>query len=204
MSWVPKVDSEFGEYRIQALIGHGGMSVVYLAQHKSLERKVALKIMSPALTESKDFQERFTRESRLAAALDHPNIIPIYEAGERDGVFFIAMRYVDGSDLKHLIQRDGPLDQARTGSIITQVANALAAAHDEGLVHRDIKPANILIMSRRTGEDGDHVYLSDFGVAKHTASRVALTKTGLFVGTADYAAPEQIEGGPLDGRVDIY
>jgi serine/threonine-protein kinase len=204
VDWVPKVSTRFGQYEIQALIGHGGMSVVYRAEHVALGRKVALKILSPALTDDEDFQERFTRESRLAAALDHPNIVPIYEAGNEAGAFFIAMRYVDGSDLKQLIQREGPLDPARTSSIIKQVASALSAAHDENLVHRDVKPANILISSRRREDDGDHVYLSDFGIAKHAASRVNLTKTGLFVGTAEYAAPEQIEGHQLDGRSDIY
>ena len=204
MDWVPKVSTRFAQYEIQALIGHGGMSVVYRAEHVTLGRKVALKILSPALTDDEDFQERFTRESRLAAALDHPNIVPIYEAGNEAGAFFIAMRYVDGSDLKQLIQREGPLDAARTSSIIKQVASALSAAHDENLVHRDVKPANILISARRRDDDGDHVYLSDFGIAKHAASRVNLTKTGLFVGTAEYAAPEQIEGHQLDGRSDIY
>ena len=204
MSWVPRIDTQFGDYRIEMLIGHGGMSVVYRAEHISLGRKVALKILSPALTEQTDFQERFVRESRMAAALDHQNIIPIYEAGDVDGVYFIAMRYVDGHDLKHLIKQEGPLDARRTSSIITQVASALAIAHDEGLVHRDVKPANVLLSARRPGEDHDHVYLSDFGVAKQTASDVALTRTGLFVGTADYAAPEQIEGKPLDGRTDVY
>jgi serine/threonine protein kinase len=204
VSWVPKIDTQFGQYHIQEHIGHGGMSVVYRAQHVSLARNVALKILSPALTDDEAFRERFIRESRMAAALDHPNIIPIYEAGELDGVFFIAMRYVDGPDLHELLHEHGPFDVERSLSIVSQVASALSVAHDQGLVHRDVKPANVLVSAIRNGEEADHVYLSDFGVAKQTASNVALTKTGMFVGTVYYASPEQIEGYPLDGRSDIY
>jgi serine/threonine protein kinase len=204
MSWVPKIDSEFAGYRIVALIGHGGMSVVYRAEHLSLGRQVALKLLAPHLTEDASFRERFTRESRLAASLEHPNIIPIYEAGDENDVFFIAMRFVDGSDLKSILKRDGPLDLARAVSICTQIAAALNVAHSRDLVHRDIKPANILIASGMGPEESDHVYVSDFGVAKQTSDAAPLTRTGLFVGTADYAAPEQIEGKPLDGRADIY
>jgi predicted Ser/Thr protein kinase len=204
MSWVPRIGTQFGQYQIQELIGHGGMSVVYRAQHVSLERNVALKILSPALTEDVEFRERFSRESRVAAALDHPNIIPIYEAGELDDVFFIAMRYVDGPNLHELLQGQGPLDTERSISIISQVASALATAHDQGLVHRDVKPANVLVSATRGDAEADHVYLTDFGVAKLSGSQVALTKTGVFVGTVDYASPEQIEGHSLDGRSDVY
>jgi hypothetical protein len=204
MSWVPKIDTEFAGYRIAALIGHGGMSVVYRAEHLSLGRQVALKLLAPHLTEDESFRERFTRESRLAAGLEHPNIIPIYEAGDEDGVFYIAMRLVEGSDLKSILKSDGPLELDRAISIITQIAAALNVAHSRDLVHRDIKPANILIASGMGPEESDHVYVSDFGVAKQTSDAAPLTRTGLFVGTADYAAPEQIEGKPLDGRADIY
>jgi serine/threonine-protein kinase len=179
------------------------MSIVYRAEHLSLGRTVALKLLAPQLSEDQDFRERFTRESRLAASLDHPNIIPIYEAGEEDGVFWIAMRYVAGSDAKNLLKREGPLTPERAVEIIAPVASALGAAHGKGLVHRDVKPANILLASEEGMEDEAHVYLSDFGVAKHSASR-ALTKTGIFVGTAEYASPEQIEGKQLDGRADVY
>jgi serine/threonine-protein kinase len=203
VSWVPRIDSEFAGYRLGSLLGTGGMSIVYRAEHLSLGRTVALKLLAPQLSEDQDFRERFTRESRLAASLDHPNIIPIYEAGEEDGVFWIAMRYVAGSDAKNLLRREGPLDPERTLEIIAPVASALGAAHGKGLVHRDVKPANILLASEEGVEDEAHVYLSDFGVAKHSASR-ALTKTGIFVGTAEYASPEQIEGKQLDGRADVY
>jgi serine/threonine-protein kinase len=203
VAWVPKIGSEFGGYRLESLIGHGGMSIVYRARSLSLDRIVALKLLAPQLSEDEAFRERFLRESRMAAALDHPNVIPIFEAGEADGVFFIAMRYVEGLDLKSLLKREGPLPLDRTSSIISQVASALGAAHEKGLVHRDVKPANILIASRYGPEESDHVYLSDFGVVKHSASR-PLTQTGMFVGTAEYASPEQIEGKELDGRADVY
>jgi tRNA A-37 threonylcarbamoyl transferase component Bud32 len=200
---VPKIGAEFGGYRLESLIGHGGMSIVYRAQHLSLERTVALKLLAPQLSDDEAFRERFLRESRLAASLDHPNVIPIYEAGEEDGVFFIAMRYVEGLDLKTLLKREGSLPLDRTSSIISQVSNALGAAHAKGLVHRDVKPANILIASGYGPEESDHVYLSDFGVVKHSGSQ-PLTQTGMFVGTAEYASPEQIEGKELDGRADVY
>jgi hypothetical protein len=174
------------------------MSVVYLAEHIRLGRKVALKLLAPALSEDESYRERFIRESRRAAELDHPNIIPIYDAGEDDGQLYIAMRYVEGADLKALIKRDGPLQLGRVLFMLEQVAGALDAAHDRDLVHRDVKPSNILV-----SEPSDRVYLTDFGVVKHTASR-GLTKTGFFIGTVDYAPPEQIEGLPLDPRTDVY
>jgi serine/threonine-protein kinase len=201
--WIPRIGDEYAGYRLVSLIGHGGMSIVYKAEHIKLERTVALKLLSPQLSEDEDFRERFQRESKVAAALEHPNIIPIYEAGDENGVFYIAMRYVDGADLKTRLKQDGPLDAAQVASLVSQVAAALEAAHEKGLIHRDVKPANILIAVGAGVEGSDHAYLSDFGVAKNTAA-AGFTKTGLFVGTADYASPEQIEGRELDGRADVY
>jgi tRNA A-37 threonylcarbamoyl transferase component Bud32 len=201
---MPQLGAEFAGYRLEELVGRGGMSIVYRAQHLRLERIVALKVLMPELSQDDSFRERFTRESRLAASLDHPNVIPIYEAGDEDGVFYIAMRFVGGSTLKAVLESEGPLPPARTASVLSQVASALHAAHEEkGLVHRDVKPANILVVPGHGPEGGDHVYLSDFGIAKQRAAG-ALTKTGMFVGTADYAAPEQIEGRELDRRADVY
>ena len=204
VSWIPRIGAEFAGYRLEELIGHGGMSIVYRAQHLRLERTVALKLLMPELSEDESFRERFIRESRLAAALDHPNVIPIFEAGDEEGVFYIAMRYVPGATLKALLESEKQLDPARTASIISQVASALHAAHEQkGLVHRDVKPANILVVPGHGADEADHIYLSDFGIAKQRAAG-GLTKTGMFVGTADYAAPEQIEGKDLDRRADVY
>jgi serine/threonine protein kinase len=193
-----RVGTEVAGYRLEQVLGHGGMSVVYLAEHIRLGRKVALKLLAPALSEDDSYRERFVRESRRAAELEHPNIIPIYDAGEDDGQLYIAMRYVEGSDLKSIIKRDGPMPLGRVIFILEQIAGALEAAHERDLVHRDVKPSNILVST-----PSDRVYLTDFGVVKHTASR-GLTKTGFFIGTVDYAPPEQIEGLPLDPRTDIY
>ncbi len=201
---MPEVGTEFAGYRLEEVVGRGGMSIVYRAQHLRLERTVALKVLMQELSQDDSFRERFTRESRLAASLDHPNVIPIYEAGDQDGVFYIAMRFVGGSTLKAVLESEGPMPPARAASILSQVASALDAAHEEkGLVHRDVKPANILVVPGHGHEGGDHVYLSDFGIAKQRAAG-ALTKTGMFVGTADYASPEQIEGRELDRRADVY
>ena len=198
MSATTRVGTEVAGYRLEKVLGRGGMSVVYLAEHIRLGRKVALKLLAAGLSEDADYRARFIRESRRAAELDHPSIIPIFDAGEADGQLYIAMRYVDGGDLKTLIDREGPLNVGRTLFILEQVASALDVAHEHNLIHRDVKPSNILIT-----EPSDRVFLTDFGVVKHTASH-GLTKTGLFIGTIDYAAPEQIEGLSLDGRTDVY
>ncbi|HST16881.1 MAG TPA: serine/threonine-protein kinase [Gaiellaceae bacterium] len=203
VGWIPRIGEEFAGYRLVALIGHGGMSIVYRAEHIGLGRTVALKLLSPELSGDASFRERFERESRIAAGLEHPNVIPIYEAGEQDGVLYIAMRYVEGSDLKTRLRRDGPLQSEQAASLVAQVAAALEAAHHRELVHRDVKPANILVADDAGVGGTAHIYLSDFGVAK-SSSGSGLTRTGLFVGTADYASPEQIEGKQLDGRADVY
>jgi hypothetical protein len=203
MAQILEVGSEFAGYRIEALIGRGGMGELYQAEHPRLGNKVALKLLAPELADEHLFRERFVRESRLAASLNHPNVIPIFDAGEEGGLLYIAMRFVDGPDLKALLERDGPLSLERVLSIVEQVGGALDCGHHRGLVHRDVKPANILLEEGMNGAGG-HVYLSDFGVAKHTLSRSGLTSTGQFVGTIDYIAPEQIEGKTLDGRADVY
>jgi YVTN family beta-propeller protein len=191
-------------YRVESLIGRGGMSVVYLAEDVHLGRKVALKLLAPDLAQDEKFRERFVRESRLAASLEHPNIVTVYDARESDGLLYIAMRYVAGGDLKTLIAQEGPLDPERTVSILGQAASALDTAHAEGLIHRDVKPGNMLITPRSESFGIDRVYLSDFGLTKRASSDSGITATGQFVGTLDYAAPEQFEGKALDGRADVY
>jgi Protein kinase domain len=189
-------------YRMEERIGAGGMAVVFRARDSRLNRTVALKVLIPALAADEDFRERFLRESRAAAAVDDPHIIPVYEAGEADGVLFIAMRFVAGGDLRAVIRREGPLPAQRAALFISPVASALDAAHAAGLVHRDVKPANILV-DTRPGRP-DHVYLSDFGLSKGALSSVGLTGTGQFLGTPDYSAPEQVSGRAVDGRADQY
>ena len=181
---------EVAGYRIERTLGRGGMSVVYLAEHDWLQRKVALKVLAPQLAEDERFRERLVRESRLAASLDHPNVIPIYEAGASGGDLFIAMRYVEGTDLRTLLHEGGALEPERAIAIVRQVAAALDAAHEQGLVHRDVKPGNVLLARQRGSEAGEHVYLSDFGLTKRSSSDSGITGTGQFVGTLDYAAPE--------------
>ena len=186
----------FSNYRVDSLVGRGGMGVVYLARDLSLDRPVALKLIAPELADDEEFRARFLREPKLAASLDHPNVIPIYEAGEHEGQLYLAMRYVEGSDLRTLLEREGKLSPQRTLAILAQVAGALDAAHRRALVHRDMKPANVLL-----DEEG-HAYLTDFGITKHLGG--ASTDTGRLVGTLDYLAPEQIRGEPVDARTDCY
>jgi Protein kinase domain len=199
-----RIGSELAGYRIEVPIGRGGMGVVYRAEQLRLGRKVALKLLAPELAENQGFRARFEHESRLAAALDHPNIVPLFEAGEADGLLFISMRYVEGTDLRALLTRHGRLEPERALSIAGQVGSALDAAHMRGLVHRDVKPGNILIAGDGAPDLPEHCYLTDFGLTKDTSSPVELTATGTFVGTIDYIAPEQIEGAKPDGRGDQY
>ena len=189
-------------YRLEAQVGAGGMAVVFRARDERLGRSVALKILVPALTGDSAFRRRFIAESRAAAAVDDPHIIPVYEAGEASGMLFIAMRFVMGGDLRRVLEREGPLPPGRIAEFISPVASALDAAHAAGLVHRDVKPANILV-DARAGRP-DHVYLSDFGVSKGAVSSVSLTGAGQFLGTPGYSAPEQIRGLAVDGRTDQY
>jgi hypothetical protein len=194
--------SRVAGYRLEARIGAGGMAVVFRARDEELRRLVALKILAPALAADAEFRERFVRESRAAAAVDDPHIIPVHAAGEADGVLYIAMRFVAGGDLRSLVMREGPLPPDRAAALLSPVAAALDAAHATGLVHRDVKPANILV-DTCPGRP-DHVYLSDFGLSKSTLSAVSLTRAGHFLGTPHYSAPEQISGGAVDGRTDQY
>jgi len=189
-------------YKLEAQVGVGGMAAVFRARDERLGRLVALKVLAPTLTADDAFRRRFIAESRAAAAVDDPHIIPVYEAGEANGALFIAMRFVQGGDLRGVLGREGVLAVARAAAFISPVASALDAAHAAGLVHRDVKPANILV-DARPGRP-EHVYLSDFGVSKGAMSSVSLTAAGQFLGTPDYSAPEQIQGLAVDGRADQY
>ncbi len=188
--------STFAGYLVESLVGRGGMGVVYRATDLSLQRPVALKLIAPKLAQDERFRARFLREPRLAASLDHPNVIPIYEAGEHDGQLYLVMRFVEGSDLKTALEREQRLSPERVVAVLAQVAGALDAAHRRGLVHRDVKPANVLL-----DEEG-HVYLTDFGITKQLGGDS--TDTAQVVGTLDYLAPEQIRTEALDGRTDCY
>jgi serine/threonine protein kinase len=189
-------------YRVEARIGAGGMAMVLRARDEALGRTVALKILAPGHAGDTEFRERFVRESRAVAAVDHPHIIPVYAAGEASGVLYLAMRFVAAGDLRSVVNREGPLSGSRAVALLAPIASALDAAHAAGLVHRDVKPANILVDSSpgRT----EHPYLSDFGLAKGSASSTGLTGTGQFLGTPDYAAPEQITGRPARSQTDQY
>ena len=187
-------------YRIQGLVGRGGMGEVYLAHDDQLGRDVALKVLPPELVDDAEFRARLERESRLAASLDHPNVVTVYQAGEADGVFYLAMRYVDGTDLRALLRREGTLSPERAVAVAEQVAAALDAAHEHGLVHRDVKPSNVL--SADVG-GRERCYLADFGLSQTLADRGVPTD-GRALGTLDYVAPEQIRGDDVDGRADVY
>jgi serine/threonine protein kinase len=193
----PNTRFVFAGHRVDGLAGKGGMGVVYRATDVQLERPVALKLVGAELADDPAFAERFKRESRLAASLDHANVIPIYHAGQEDGRLYVTMRFVEGTDLAEVLRRDRRLAPERAVRITTQVAAALDAAHARGLVHRDVKPANILLQE-------DHVFLTDFGLSKRVGSGDDLTETGAVLGTVDYMAPEQVRGGVVDARSDVY
>jgi tRNA A-37 threonylcarbamoyl transferase component Bud32 len=199
----PRVGTEVAGYRIESLLGWGGMSVVYLAEDPRLKRRVALKLLAASLAEDPLFRDRFLRESELAASIDHPNIVPIYEAGAAEDNLFIAMRYVEGPDLRELLH-SGRMDQADAIGIVAQVASALDAAHARGLVHRDVKPSNVLLDRGARPDGSDHVYLADFGLTKRVSEGSRVGEDSRVLGTIDYVAPEQIAGEETDGRADIY
>src|SRR3954454_4116466 len=188
-------------YRLISLVGEGATRAVYLAEREGTSERVALKLLGDPSAQDERFRRRLLRESELAASLDHDHAVPIVGFGESDGALYLAMRYVDGSDLRELLRSEGPLDSGRAIDLLAQVADALDAAHKRGLVHRDVKPANILV--ERTG-DAEHVYLGDFGLAKHASSASSLTGEHAFVGTIAYVSPEQIRGDEIDGRADVY
>ncbi|CAL9425542.1 serine/threonine-protein kinase [Streptomyces sp. enrichment culture] len=198
------IGARIAGYQVECELGRGGMAVVYRARDLRLERTVALKLLTPDMVRNDTFRRRFAHEQRVAAALDHPHVVPIYEAGETEGVLYIAMRYVPGPDLRALLDREGPLPVGTALRIAAQVASALDAAHDHGLVHRDVKPGNVLVARGTDSDHPEHVYLTDFGLTKKSLSLTGFTAVGEFVGTLDYVAPEQIAGRPVDGRCDLY
>ncbi len=201
MSAKALIGSVVAGYRLISLVGEGATGAVYLAQREGSSERVALKLLDPELARDERFRQRLIRESTLAAGLDHPNAVPIIDFGEAQGTLYLAMRYVDGSDLRELLARDGPLEPARALDLLAQVAAALDAAHAAGLVHRDVKPANILV---EESADGEHAYLGDFGLAKYASSVSSLTSDHAFVGTIAYVSPEQIRGDEIDARADVY
>jgi ABC-type branched-subunit amino acid transport system substrate-binding protein/DNA-binding beta-propeller fold protein YncE/predicted Ser/Thr protein kinase len=190
--------SELAGYRLEEEIGHGGMGLVFRAHDNVLDRSVAVKLVSPGLARDRAFRERFLVESRLAASLDHPNVLPVYDAGEIDGRLYLVMRYVEGSDLQTVLHEEGDLEPVRALEICAQIASALDAAHAKGLVHRDVKPSNVLLDER------EHAYLADFGLARRLAEQAPGFDAGVSLGTPAYIAPEQIRGDPVDGRADQY
>jgi serine/threonine protein kinase len=204
MPQAPRIGTMFAGYRIEGLLGRGGMGVVYRAEHPRLGAPVALKVMGPELATDEVFRERFVREARAAARLTHPNIVPIYDAGEWKGDLYLAMRLIDGQDLRSLLRKAGPLSLEQTHAIGVQIGSALDAAHRSGVIHRDVKPANILVDPGPDAGYGPLAYLGDLGLTKQVESRIGGTPTGEIVGTIDYMAPEQINGEQVDGRSDIY
>lgn len=197
----PALGSEFAGHRLETVLGQGGMGIVYRARNLALDQDRALKVLAPALSGDQRFRERFRRESRLAASIDHPNVIPVHQAGEEAGHLFLAMRLVEGVDLRHLVVRDGALDPAIAAATVGAAAAGLDAAHAAGLIHRDVKPANILVGE---GRDAGRIYITDFGISRSITGGETMTTTGELIGTADFMAPEQIAGDPVDHRADVY
>jgi serine/threonine protein kinase len=199
------VGTDVAGYAVESVLGSGAMGVVYVARQSSPDRRVALKLITPAFANDDVFRRRFLREATAAAAIEHPHILPVYAAGESNGTLFMAMRLIDGRDLREILRGSSRLPLDRIERIVGQVGGALDAAHARGLIHRDVKPGNVLVTEQPDAEDADFCYLMDFGVSTWTASSAAtITATGQMVGTANYMAPEQIEGAGVDGRTDLY
>src|ERR1700754_2037632 len=195
------IGATFAEHVIRGVAGRGGMGIVYRAMHVPLKREVALKVIAPPVSSDEEFRARFRNEFEAAASIVHPNVIPIYHAGEEDGLLFVTMRYVEGVDLARLVAMETELDPVRASILIGHVAAALDAAHAHGLVHRDVKPANVLIEG--AGEV-EHALLTDFGLTKRLQSDQKVTRTGTVIGTFDYTAPEQLDERPVTARTDVY
>jgi serine/threonine protein kinase len=194
---LPEIGDDIAGYKIEALAGRGGMGVVFRAEHLHLGRHVALKVLTADLAGNRSFRQRFIREAQTAARLDHPNIVPVFDAGEVEGLLYIAMKFIDGTDLGHLLDAEERFSPQRTYDLLAAIADGLDTAHTAGLVHRDVKPGNVLVDNARS-------WLTDFGLTKRIASRTALTAAGRTVGTAAYLAPEQIRGQDVDARTDVY
>jgi serine/threonine protein kinase len=190
--------STFAGYEVESVVGAGGIGILYRARQVRLDRPVALKLVESDVARDPMTRERLRREARMVAALDHPNVVPLYAAGEEDGTVYIVTRWVEGTELGALIERDGPLEPSRAARTAAQIAAALEVAHEKGLVHRDIKPSNVILTSE------DHVYLTDFGLAKRAGTAAGLTRVDQMLGTVDYVAPEQIEGSEPAARGDVY
>ncbi len=190
--------STFGEYEVENVVGLGGIGILYRARQVRLDRHVALKLVGEEAARDPVVRERLRREARMVAALDHPNVVPLYAAGEEDGTVYIVTRWVEGTELGSLIHSEGPLAPGRAARAAAQIAAALEVAHEKGLVHRDVKPSNVIMTPE------DHVYLTDFGLAKRADTQPGLTAVDQMLGTVDYVAPEQIEGSEPDARGDIY
>jgi serine/threonine protein kinase len=190
--------STIAGYEVESVVGSGGIGVLYRARQLRLDRPVALKLVEPEVAGDPLVRERLRREARTVAALDHPNVVPLYEAGEENGTVYIVTRWVDGTELGSLIRRDGPLQARRAARIAAQIASALEVAHEKGLIHRDVKPSNVIVTAE------DHAYITDFGLTKRAQSLSGFTAAGQMLGTIDYVAPEQIEGGEAGARGDVY
>jgi serine/threonine protein kinase len=190
--------AKFAGYEIENVVGLGGIGILYRARQLRLDRPVALKLVESDLARDPVVRERLRREARMVASLDHPNVVPLYEAGEENGTVYIVTRWVEGTELGTVIHDGGPMDPARAARTAAQLAAALELAHEKGLVHRDVKPSNVILTSE------DHVYLTDFGLAKRAETAAGLTAADQMLGTVDYVAPEQIEGSEPDARSDMY